>query len=326
MKTRKCVICTKVRGKRGCFRRDGELICPRCCAEIRGQECAGCPYYTQAERYEADRISKKSMPSETFTARIDPEIEEQVDQALIVLEKGDTVTAEFRLKSLLRDNPDLYITHYGMGAFYALKNELDQAQICLSRAVEIFPYFALAWYNLGIVYKEKSLLGQMVMAFRNAAKYGSPEEEFVKEARRLVRSFEQQLEETGGPTLDDYARGEKRFGDAFEEMKNGHYEEALAGFRETLELHPNNEQSYGNMGLCYAALGQRHKALEFFDKALEIAPDYEPASINRAMVERLEEGEKLPRKGVLEIQYYKDLQEKSARAKPTSKLRKMLGA
>jgi tetratricopeptide (TPR) repeat protein len=265
------------------------------------------------------------MTSGTFTAVLDPEIEDQVDQALSVMEKGDTVAAESRLKGLLRDNPDLYITHFGMGTLHAFKNELDQAQACFSRALEIFPYFALAWYNLGVVYKEKLLPGQMALAFRNTVKYGSPEEDFVKEARRFVRSFEQQLRETEGLTLDDYVLGEKRFGEAFDEMKNGHYEEALAGFRETLELHPSHEQSYGNMGLCYAALGQKQKALESFDRALEIAPDYEPASINKAMVERLGEGEKLPRKGVREVQYYKDLQEKSTRAKVTSKLRKMLG-
>ena len=324
MKAKKCVICTKARGKRGCFLRDGELICPRCCAQIRGQECVGCPYYIQTERYEAERISKGSMTPGTFSALLDPEVEEQVDQALVILEKGNTVAAETRLEHLLRDNPELYITHYGMGSLHALKNELDQAQACFSRALEIFPYFALAWYNLGVVYKEKLLPGQMALAFRNAAKYGSPEEDFVKEARRFVRSFEQQLRETEGMTLDDYVLGEKRFGEAFEEMKNGQYEEALAGFRGTLELHHNNEQSYGNMGLCYAALGQKQKALESFDKALEIAPDYEPASINKAVVERLREGEKLPRQGVREIQYYKDLQERSTRAKVTSNLRKML--
>lgn len=325
MKTRKCVICTKARGRRGCFRRDGELICPRCCAEIRGPECAGCPYYTQAERYEAERINRSSTRSGTFTALLDPEVEDQVDQALSLLENGDAVTAESRLKSLLRDNQDLYITHYGMGTLYALKNELDQAQACFSRALEIFPYFALAWYNLGVVYKEKLLPGHMALAFRKAAEYGSPEEEFVKEARRFVRSFEQQLRETGGLSLDDYVRGEKRFGEAFDEMKNGRYEEALAGFKETLEFHPNHEQSYGNMGICYAALGQKQKALESFDKALEIAPDYEPASVNKAMVERLREDEILPREDMMEVQYYKDQVEKSAQAKMTSKLRRMLG-
>ena len=43
-----------------------------------------------------------------------------------------------------------------------------------------------------------------------------------------------------------------------------------------------------------------------FDKALEIDPTYEPAMVNRAAVESLEEGEKLGSSKLDSIDYYKD--------------------
>jgi lipoprotein NlpI len=46
-------------------------------------------------------------------------------------------------------------------------------------------------------------------------------------------------------------------------------------------------------------------ALESFDRAIELDPNYEPALLNRKIVESLEEGDCLE-KGVKSIEYYKD--------------------
>ncbi|MEK6777897.1 MAG: tetratricopeptide repeat protein [bacterium] len=50
---------------------------------------------------------------------------------------------------------------------------------------------------------------------------------------------------------------------------------------------------YGNLGLAYAGLGEKARALECLNKALEIDPDYEVAIVNKALVERLDQGERI---------------------------------
>jgi lipoprotein NlpI len=60
------------------------------------------------------------------------------------------------------------------------------------------------------------------------------------------------------------------------------------------------------MGICYGKLGQKALALQALDMALELDPGYEPAIINRAVVESLKEGEKLPPSKVESVEYYKD--------------------
>ncbi len=65
-------------------------------------------------------------------------------------------------------------------------------------------------------------------------------------------------------------------------------------------------QSYGNMGLAYAILGNRRKALECLDKAIELDPEYEPAIVNRLAVASLKDGEALPDFDRSELDYYSE--------------------
>ena len=71
-------------------------------------------------------------------------------------------------------------------------------------------------------------------------------------------------------------------------------------------MNKKHPQSYGNLGLCYAQLGQKEDAITAFDKAIEIDPNYEPAIVNKAMVESLKDGEKLSQETFKSIDYYKD--------------------
>jgi lipoprotein NlpI len=88
-------------------------------------------------------------------------------------------------------------------------------------------------------------------------------------------------------------------------MEVGNWNEAITKFNDTIEINPNNPQSYGNLGICYASIGKIQLALESFDRSIELDPDYEPALLNRMIIESLGEGECLGKK-VKIIEYYKD--------------------
>ena len=47
------------------------------------------------------------------------------------------------------------------------------------------------------------------------------------------------------------------------------------------------------MGIAYAQLGDKEKALDALNKALSIDPDYKPAIINKKAVESLKDNESL---------------------------------
>jgi hypothetical protein len=106
MKSTKCVVCTKVKGKRICQLHAGAFIYPRCCAQIRHADCEGCSYYTQAENY---ALTKTPRPNrQPFIIRIDPKVDEEVDDALAMIEKGAWLAGESMLVKLLKQHPDLH--------------------------------------------------------------------------------------------------------------------------------------------------------------------------------------------------------------------------
>jgi tetratricopeptide (TPR) repeat protein len=74
--------------------------------------------------------------------------------------------------------------------------------------------------------------------------------------------------------------------------------------------HISTPQPYGNMGLCYAILGKKEAAIEAFDKALAIDPNYELAIVNKAYTERLAPGEALDAP-IRIVKYYKDYSAKN---------------
>jgi tetratricopeptide (TPR) repeat protein len=162
----------------------------------------------------------------------------------------------------------------------------------MDRTLEISPYLALAWFNKAVLHLKKWEVAEFLQATHKVLEYGNPEEEYVRHAKEQLNQLKASLA-SEGINLDDYILAGQLFDQACNLMEQEKYEEALAGFRRVLAINRESQQSYGNMGLCYAKLGQRSKALEMFDQALAVEPDYEVAIINRLMIERMQEGEKI---------------------------------
>ncbi len=77
------------------------MVCPRCCAQIRGEDCDGCHYYAQAARYQATRATQQVRPT-SIMARIDPQVDEVLDQALEMVDRGNLSGGEETVTALMR--------------------------------------------------------------------------------------------------------------------------------------------------------------------------------------------------------------------------------
>jgi tetratricopeptide (TPR) repeat protein len=71
---------------------------------------------------------------------------------------------------------------------------------------------------------------------------------------------------------------------AFEDLTSGRFGDAVCGFSDVVKILPRHVQSYGNLGLAYAALGDRRRALECLEEAISIDPAYQPAIDNRRIL------------------------------------------
>ncbi len=304
MNPKKCVVCLRVKGKRLCQIKADALICPQCCAQIRNPGCQGCFYYSQAQHYAATKT--QTSKTQHFTMRLDPEVDEAVDQALAMIESGNRQAGESIVADLLKKHPDLHTVQYAMGVVWGMQEQYDKAIEHFNKAIDIFPYFVEAWFNKGIAYQKQLKIGNAIRAFRKVIELGDPADEFVQHATNLVNDIGKRLRKNDGITLDDYLKSTDTFDEAFSIMQKRQWQQAIDGFQAVIALNPNSQQSYGNMGICYAQLGRRQEALATLDKALEIDPGYEPALLNRKIVASLREGEKLPDDRISSVEYYKE--------------------
>ncbi len=277
MKSQKCIVCSKAKGKRGCLIKDKALVCSRCCAEIRYSECEGCSYYKDSKNYAVEK-AKKSPGS--FVARIDPAVDERIDQALMMVESGNMM-GESIIRQLWNDNMDLHTVHYAMGTVYAMKDQFDEAMDCFDKALEIYPYFAECWFNRALAAQNKLDVFEMITSFQKALEMGGDNSEIVHQAGQALSDFERGVIEETGLGMEDYLLSLSKFDSAFELMENQQWDKACSGFQQVVAINRNSPQSFGNMALCFAHLAENEQALEAFDKAIELDPHYEPAIINK---------------------------------------------
>ncbi|MFQ5864988.1 MAG: tetratricopeptide repeat protein [bacterium] len=304
MKSERCIVCLNAKGARVCIINDNSLICSICCAKTRNCNCEGCIYYAQAEKYAKEKALKQK--SKKFIMAIDPEVNEKVDQALAMAEKGKKQSGEKILTELLNEHPHIDMVQYGMGVICLMQGYYDRALSYFDKAIEINPYFVEAWFNKGAAHQKRLELREIIKAYQKVVELGDPSEDFVGHAKSFVIDFEKQIRETCGLSLDGYFEAMDIFNDAYAAMEKMEWRKAVAGFRKVLALDPQHTQSYGNLGICYAHLGCKQEALNALDKALELDPKYEPAIVNRKVITSLEEGEELSIEKFVSVDYYKD--------------------
>jgi len=300
----KCIVCSLNKGRRVCKLKNKELICPVCCAKMRTLECEGCFFYAQAQQFTKEKLTpQKSKP---FTMRIDPQVEELADQALMKIEKGDMRAGEKIISDLLTKHPDLAIVQYAMGVICALREQHNTALYHFDNALAINPYFVEAWFNKAAAHQKKLELSETIMAYRKVVELGDATEDFVRHAKNFLLDFEKSVKKESGLTLDRYLESKDIFDQAFSWLEKGEWGKALQGFQKVVAMNPKHTQSHGNIGICYAHLGRKQEALAALDKAIELDPKYEPALLNRLAVEALKEGEKLSSVHFKTIDYSKD--------------------
>jgi len=305
MKKKKCLLCEKKKGTRLCERHNNEFICPLCCSKDRNANCDGCHHYAEAKKYAAAKSNKSEVKH--FIAEINEEVEDAVDHALTQVGKGDIEKGEFIITELEKKHPRNHNVLYGLGVVHAFKEQHDKAIEYFNKAISIFPFLLEAHFNKGIAYQQKLDIGNMIKSFKEVIAIGDPDDNIVKMAKTSIFEMEQSILKNSGIDLDMYIRSQEEFNEAFSSMEKQEWQNAIDGFNNCLSKNKEHPQSYGNIGICYGHLGKINLALAAFDNALKIDPDYEPALINKLIVESLKEGQTLAGKPDFQItEYYKD--------------------
>jgi tetratricopeptide (TPR) repeat protein len=208
------------------------------------------------------------------------------------------------MRELYKKYPDYHTVLYGMGVCHVLQDKCEEGIEFFKRAVHIFPYLTEAHFNMAMAYIKLGDIAGVVRGFREVIRVGG-DKELVSEARRRLGDLEKMAIELKGFNLDTYVDNSKIYSKAFADLQNREFMSAINLFKCVLAIDPKHIQSWGNLGLAYAGIGERDKALECLDKALELDPEYEIAAVNRIGIKKMREGERLEGK-IDSVNYYRD--------------------
>jgi len=299
----KCQLCGQIKAKRTCKVKGNIGICPVCCSTLRSDGCVGCTYYEASVRYRSEKFERPAK-EKPFIAPIYPEVDEECDRILSLVESDHLLTGEKQMRELYKKYPDYHTVLYGMGVCNVLQDKFEEGIEFFKKAVDIFPYLTEAHFNMGMAYIKLGDIAGVVRAFREVIRVGG-REEMVSEAKRRLDDLERTVKKLNGFSLDTYLNNSDTFNKAFAALQNREFMSAINLFKRVLATDPKHVQSWGNLGLAYAGTGERGKALECLDKALELDPEYEIAAVNRIAIEQLREGERLE-EGIDSVNYYRD--------------------
>lgn len=269
---KKCPICQKGKARRECIIRDNEIICSKCCAEIRDDSCFECEHYESNHTYS---VTKKSS---NFIIEIDEKLNDKIDEALIMIENHQIAKAKPKILEFYEKYPNYYYANFAMSSLYLFEDDTDKGMEYINKTLKLNPILTEAYINKALAYKKKYDIGNMILTFQTVLELEekSEDREYYNIAKKEIDSITPFLK---GLTPKQYIKSSELFHKAFTYLDTKDFKTAKEYFLKSLAIKNDSEQAYGNLGVCCAALGQKEEAIEYLEKSLSLNPKYEPAII-----------------------------------------------
>jgi len=164
-------------------------------------------------------------------------------------------------------------------------SDFENALKWYSKAIEINPKFARAYFNRGIIHRKLNENDKAIADYTKAieldpnyvAAYNNRGTAYddLKEYDKAIADYTKAIE------LDpSYVRAHQNRG--ITHRKLGKYDKAIADYTKAIELDQNYVAAYNNRGFVYYNLKEYDKAFTDYTKAIELDPSYVKAYRNRA--------------------------------------------
>ena len=203
-------------------------------------------------------------------------------------------------KKAIQLNPKLAIAYNGLGNALYNQEKLEEAVTAFQKAIELDPKLAIAYYNLGNTLYYQKKLEEAVAAYQKAIEL-DPKLAIAYNNLGIALYDQKKLDEAVAAyqkaiELDPkYATAYNNLGNALRDQKKldaaiSNYKKALSLPEDTL-VSPTTAHTLANNNLGVALqeliLRLRREAIEHFDKAEELDPNYIYASNNNIEARKL---------------------------------------
>ena len=232
-----------------------------------------------------------------------------------LLKQGKVDEAIAHNYEALRIMPDYAIAHASLAAEFNRTNEFDKAIEHCTKAIRAKPDFAVAHYNLGVALFQKDKVDDAINSFGEAVRLNKNDHKAHNnlavalyqqgETNQAIRHWQEAIRINPGDAvaesnlkdiLDQEASGEKgvknfqilRMSDNAESfndlgitlMRQGKENEAIEQFNKALQLKPDYYGAHFNLGVLLGRKGRLDEAAEHYSEAVRITPGYWQAHIN----------------------------------------------
>lgn len=210
--------------------------------------------------------------------KLDPENADlfvRIGDAYMDLEQYAEASEEYR--TAVSISPNYAFAHNKLGMSYANRGLDAKAVASYENAIEIDPIFIEAYVNLGISLDQIGMFEGARVAYESALRIAPNDADAY---HNVAVSLAWQGR---GREADSMYRKVIELGDGMETValtyKNlakhaeidGHPYEAIAALRRSIEICPENAETYYDLGRIYSASGNKAEALVCFGKALELS-------------------------------------------------------
>ncbi|MDQ7786301.1 MAG: tetratricopeptide repeat protein [Thermodesulfovibrionales bacterium] len=206
-------------------------------------------------------------------------------------EESEYLMAKDYYEKALKENPSYALALYNLGVVFIQQGHYEEALKELEEALNLDPHNARGWYSKGIALGRIDRYEEALAAFGKALEL-NPHTARTWHSTGVVLAHLGRHEEA----LKAYENAIELNPDSADTWYNkgvtliqlGLHEKALKAYEKAIRMKPGSADAWYNMGIALGRLGRYEEALRAYEKTLDLKPDFANAWYNKACLYSLQ--------------------------------------
>ena len=204
------------------------------------------------------------------------------------VEYGFLDEAQSSFEQVLQADPEHPGANFNLGTVLMMKKDYPAAETALRAAVRVNPSDSDAWNNLGMIAAQQSRYDEALAAFRESA-FANPYHLVAVENMMKIYQYQAHPADAQrafeGLVAKAPDSADLHLGLAMSLIAQQQLSSGKAELETAIRLRPGFIDAINNLGSVLLSLGDAPAALAEFNRCRQLAPDFDRAAINAALVE-----------------------------------------